>query len=268
MKDQPEMSEKSANSMSHHSENTCRILSLCGGGLSGAFSAAFLRDIEENTGKRLVDHFDLITGTSTGGIIALGLGLGIPASQLYDFYRDKGRKIFPQNVVKGLRWLHRSKYSAEALKQELRSVFGDRLLSESEIPLVVPSFNLGMNQVRLFKTRHNERFEIDHKIPAWKIARATSAAPTYLPVCREIFGLQLIDGGVWANNPVLVGLTESLSQFDVTAKSIRVLSIGTTIPVKRCRKKLDHAGVIGWPLALMVVWRRLRMSIPTAWTFW
>ena len=176
--------------MNTDQQNTLRILSLCGGGLSGAFSAAFLRDLERNSGKRLVDHFDLITGTSTGGIIALGLGLGISASQLYDFYRDKGSTIFPQSITKGLRWLHRSKYSSDALQRELQSVFGDRLLSESEVPLVIPSFNLGMNQVRLFKTRHNDRFEIDHKIPAWKIARATSAAPTYLPVCREILALR------------------------------------------------------------------------------
>ena len=72
-----------------------RILSLDGGGLMGAFSASVLATLERTTGRRLVDHFDLITGTSTGGIIAIGLGMGASAEQILRFYEEQGAAIFP-----------------------------------------------------------------------------------------------------------------------------------------------------------------------------
>ena len=227
-----------------------RILSLCGGGLNGSFSAGVLSQIEYATGEKIVDHFDLIVGTSTGGIIALGLGLGLPPDMLVRFYSEKGTKIFNQPSMGGFfSWaksLRRVKYNENALVSELRQVLGDRLLGESQIPLVIPSFDLERNEVRLFKTRHNPRFEFDHRIAAWKVARATSAAPTYLPACRDIAGAQLIDGGVWANNPIMVGLTEAMSEFKVMPGSIRILSLGTTTPVKRFRPSLDRAGISKW----------------------
>src|SRR6267378_3845802 len=74
-----------------------RILTIDGGGLKGALPAAFLAEIEEATGKRIVDHFDPITGTSTGGIIAIGLGLGIPARTILDFYVNEGPAVFRQD---------------------------------------------------------------------------------------------------------------------------------------------------------------------------
>jgi patatin-like phospholipase/acyl hydrolase len=72
-----------------------RILSLDGGGIKGAFTAAVLAEWEKRTGRVIVDHFDLIAGTSTGGIIALGLGLGLPAGEILEFYEKQGPKIFP-----------------------------------------------------------------------------------------------------------------------------------------------------------------------------
>lgn len=80
-------------------ESVFRILSLDGGGIKGAFGASVLATLEENTGCAIVDHFDLITGTSTGGIIALGLGLGLSARSIVDFYSEKGPTIFPSTSL-------------------------------------------------------------------------------------------------------------------------------------------------------------------------
>src|SRR4051794_19029634 len=97
-----------------------RILSIDGGGLKGALPAAFLAEVEEATGKRIVDNFDLITGTSTGGIIAIGLGLGIPAREILRFYQSHGPAVFRQDarrlwafekVYRAARQLRRAKYS-------------------------------------------------------------------------------------------------------------------------------------------------------------
>jgi patatin-like phospholipase/acyl hydrolase len=73
-----------------------QILSLDGGGIKGPFSSAVLAAIEEDLGVNVVDHFDLITGTSTGGIIALGLGLGLRPREIVEFHLSKGPQIFPR----------------------------------------------------------------------------------------------------------------------------------------------------------------------------
>ena len=122
-----------------------RILSIDGGGIRGVFPAAFLAEIEDNTGKRIVDNFDLIGGTSTGGIIALGLGLGIPAKAILEFYEEYGPTIFGQEPIntdsldeviehritkalRGLGHLFGSKYKTEPLKQSLNEILKGRKL--------------------------------------------------------------------------------------------------------------------------------------------
>ena len=226
-----------------------RILSLCGGGINGAIAAGVLKSVEETAGIKTADYFDLIVGTSTGGILALGLSLGIPATSLCEFYHSRGEKIFPPSA--DTRWgrfknLFRSKYSAEQLKGELESVLEDKQIGDCTTPVVIPTYNLSENKVRMFKTRHHVRFEKDHKIAAWKVARATSAAPTYLPACREIDQAQLIDGGVFANNPIMVGVTEAMGVFGIPSEDIEILSIGTTKAVRRHQRELDNAGLAGW----------------------
>lgn len=217
--------------------------------MNGAIAAGILKTVEETLGIKTADYFDLIVGTSTGGILALGLALGIPATSLNDFYHTRGEKIFPKSAssLRGLiRSIFCSKYSDEGLKCELQAVFNDRLLGDCRVPVVIPAYDLAGNKVRMFKTRHHDRFQIDHKIAAWKVARATSAAPTYLPACREIEHAQLIDGGVFANNPITVGATEALGVFGAAASDIEILSIGTTRAVKRHRASLDSAGLAMW----------------------
>src|SRR5688572_19194246 len=82
-----------------------RILSLDGGGIKGTFTSAVLAGLEEMTHKRIIDHFDLITGTSTGGIIAVALGLGVPAADLLQLYVKEGPAIFPIPRAGILAWV-------------------------------------------------------------------------------------------------------------------------------------------------------------------
>ena len=108
-----------------------RILSLDGGGIKGAFSASVLAALEETTGRRCVEHFDLITGTSTGGIIALGLGLGKSAQEIVEFYREHGPQIFRGTSLvertTGLwRQLWGPKHSHDVLRKALTQVLGDK----------------------------------------------------------------------------------------------------------------------------------------------
>ncbi len=207
-----------------------RILAIDGGGIKGVFPASFLAAVEDAIGDRIGNYFDLIVGTSTGGIIALGLGLGLSAQDILAFYEESGPEIFGGNrLVKTVRWLGVSKYSDRPLKEALESVFGDRRLGESANRLVVPSLNLENGEVYIYKTAHNPRFERDYKEKAVDVALATAAAPTYFPTHRSAAGTPLVDGGVWANNPTGMATVEAVGVLGWPAESLRVLSLGCTV---------------------------------------
>lgn len=230
------------------------ILALDGGGVKGLATAAILAKLEEDLDTKIVEHFDLLAGTSTGGLIAIGLGLGMRPADILKFYVEKGPRIF-HNPVKArnlMQWFRR-KYSRTSLEEALREVFGEKRLGDSERPLVIPSYDLDSEQVYLFKTPHHARLNRDWKVPAWQVALATSAAPTFFPTYTGVDSVRLIDGGVWANNPVIVAITEAVSMFCVPLQSIRVLSIGTTRPTVIRPGRLDGGGRLVWAAAAVDV---------------
>jgi patatin-like phospholipase/acyl hydrolase len=224
-----------------------QILSLDGGGIKGLFSAAVLANIEEDLGVRTADHFDLIAGTSTGGIIALGLGLGLRPREIVRFYVEEGPAIFRQvRWWTSLSWSWRRKYPQEPLKQALQRCFGEKRLCDSTKRIVVPSYNLDKDEVYLFKTPHHERLARDWKEPMWKVALATSAAPTFFPSCDDVDHIRLIDGGIWANNPTVVAIVEAYSMLSVPLESIATLSLGTTNTASNKPASLDKGGLWHW----------------------
>lgn len=236
--------------------NTCNpflILSLDGGGIKGLFSAAILAKLEEDLNIQLSDHFDLVSGTSTGGIIALGLGAGLRPAQIVEFYVREGPSIFAQRPWTGLQHLIARKFGADPLQAALRRCFGELKLGDSKKRLVVPSYNLSTEQVYVFKTPHHERLRRDYKDYMWQVAMATAAAPTYLPAFCGLDGNRLIDGGVWANNPAVVAITEAYSLLSVPLESIRLLSLGTTNDVT------DHPSYLNWGGSLL--WARSASGI-------
>lgn len=226
-----------------------QILSLDGGGIKGIFSAAILAAIEGDLSVKIEDHFDLIVGTSTGGIIALGLGLGLNPQQIVDFYVKNGTTIFNNtcNLRSVLHWAVR-KFSQKNLSAALNdpNVLGNKTLGESRKRLVIPSYNMEADEVYLFKTPHHERLRRDWKVPAWQVALATSAAPTYFPASRHIDHMRHIDGGVWANNPTMVGVVEAISMLNVSLDQIHVLSLGTSDEVIRRPSRLNWGGKLIW----------------------
>ncbi|PCI10589.1 patatin, partial [bacterium] len=231
-------------------EGQLNILSLDGGGIKGLFSAAVLAKLEEDHKVSIVDHFDLIVGTSTGGILAIALGLGLSPAELVEFYIEHGPKIFggaPEGKLRELiHHARRRKYGNEALQNSLQSVFGDRALGQSSKRLVIPAYNMGEDEVRLFKTAHHSRLMRDWKLPAWEIAMATSAAPTYFPAWHGIDDQRLVDGGVWANNPTMVGIIEAKSVLGASLEQIRVMSLGTCDDLVNRPGNLDEGGLLAW----------------------
>lgn len=203
---------------------TFKILSIDGGGIKGLYSAQVLARIEKSTGKSIGDHFDMICGTSTGGLIALGLSVGKSAEELVTFYTEKGPKIFPTvnariplQFQRGWQFAKqlfiRGKFTNKELKNTLNETFGDQVLGDSQNLLCIPSFRLIKGEPTVFKFPHKEGgFYRDRDMPMVDAALATSAAPTYFPI-HEYDDELFVDGGIWANNPSLCGLLEALKFF-------------------------------------------------------
>jgi uncharacterized protein len=218
----------------------------------GAFSASALATLERMTGLRAVNHFDLITGTSTGGIIAIGLAMGATADEILRFYEKQGAGIFPQvngvgGWLKTLRNLRRPKFSPETLRKAIASVVGDQPLKAARTRLAIPVYDASMGRIYVFKTPHNPDGALDAETPAVDVALATSAAPTYfpahtMPAHRGVF----IDGGVWANCPTMVGIVEAIAFCGQKLEDIHVLSISTTNYPFRIAKPIQLGGLFGW----------------------
>lgn len=227
-------------------KNKRRVLALDGGGIKGVFAAAFLETIEDATGKRIADHFDLIAGTSTGGIIALGLGLGMSAREITQFYVNDGPRIFNQHnpldthgrIAKLKGWLCRqqntgrqfiaSKYDAAELRKALERAFQSKRLGDSSVRLIVPAYHADKEDVYVFKTKHHPRLQVDWKESAVNVALATAAAPTYFQAHPMPSGAPLIDGGIWANNPAGLAAVEARSVLGWKDDDLYIIRLGCT----------------------------------------
>jgi len=213
-----------------------RILSIDGGGINGTCPAAFLATLEEDTGQPIGRYFDLIAGTSTGGILAIGLAMGIPAKELLKLYVERGPYIFGQSGERAnsrtnrwrqtLRHLVKPKHDADALRAELESVLGTKRIGDAQRRLLIPAWDADHRSVYIYKTAHHWRLKTDYKKLALDAAMATAAAPTYFRRHRTADNVGLLDGGVWANNPIALAVVEAMALLDWRAEDLRILSLG------------------------------------------
>ncbi|MCK1360481.1 patatin-like phospholipase family protein [Bradyrhizobium sp. 199] len=244
-----------------------RILSLDGGGIKGLFSATVLSELEQRflDGQPITKHFDLVTGTSTGGIIALGLGAGLRASELVEMYSHRGAEIFPERGsvrrnLQAFRNLVHYYYERNALENVLLDVLGAKLLGDSIVRLCIPAFEGRDSEVFVFKTPHHADYRVDRLEPMVKVALATSAAPTFFrPLEHE--GYTLVDGGVWANNPIMLAVVEALICFNLERDQIDVLSIGCgDDPYIVSEAQLNSGGKLAWNDVIFAAMRLQSLS--------
>ncbi len=181
-------------------------------------------------GRSIADFFDLIAGTLTGGILALGLGAGFTAAELRDLYIKRGCEVFPPfGRVRG--WFRERRryarylYDQDALQPILTDQLGDRLFGDSRSRLCIPAFEGRHSEVFVFKTPHHLDYKTDRFERMVTVGLATAAAPTYFRPL-EHGGYTRVDGGVWANNPVMLAVIEALTCFDIAREQIDVLSLG------------------------------------------
>jgi uncharacterized protein len=228
------------------SEVPFRALSLDGGGLRGVFAAACLAHLEAHSVRSIADYVDVIAGTSTGAIIALGLAAGLSGQDILDFYEQHGPTIFGRKRSIGER-LFRPKYSNDALKSALKEVFGDRIMNDLLVPVCIPSYELCEGTPRVFKDDHHPHLHWGGTLPVWKVALASAAAPLYLPTVSVGSHDNHIDGGVWANNPVMVAITEGIRYFSRPIDEVIVVSLGTGTSVPRIAPRdFRGMGILDW----------------------
>jgi predicted acylesterase/phospholipase RssA len=225
-----------------------KVLTLDGGGIRGVVPARVLEELERRLGRPVADVFDMVAGTSTGGIIALGLakpdangGPAYSAEEMLGLYMKHGPKIFPHSFLLEVKTLHgviRARYPAEPLEELLHERFGETMLSEALTEVVIPTYDLSAPGPFFFKREYARSSEHDWNVPMAKVARATSAAPTYFgPAVLPPFddGTRehaLVDGGTFANNPAISAYADALRKAGDDTH-VLVVSVGTGQPSQK-----------------------------------
>lgn len=196
-----------------------------GGGIRGVFAVAILLSIEEELGKPVGDVFDVIAGTSTGAIIAASIALKLKMSDVLEDYKTYGEKIFRRQAKVGL---FRTVYSDRYLKRFFQKVFGDLTLADIEKPLLIPAVDLTHGNPYVHRSNFGSASrETDLSVKLWDAVLSSCSAPVYFPPNNMGNKFLSIDGGLWANNPSLVSITEVRNQFQEKIENIEILSIGT-----------------------------------------
>jgi len=227
-----------------------RILSIDGGGIRGLIPAKLLAELERelkhsDPDKKLYEHFDLICGTSTGAILAIAIALGIPASMMVKFYKEHAQMIFPKWYLKVLprksRAIITSIYSNKELRKKLKEIYSAAnggippILNDLKTKVCIPVFNGNDGQINVLKTRHHNEYFRDYKLPAHEVALSSASAPVYYPPHTFSFSnehgtgvnVNMIDGGIFANNPSLIGLLEATEKLGYSFSDVSLLSLGT-----------------------------------------
>ena len=242
------------------STNTYRVLSLDGGGIRGIVPAVILQRLLAEPGLgRLLDNADLIAGTSTGGLIALGIAHGLDLARMRDLYVKKGPKIFDDSWLDDLVDLGRlrgAEYGNKALRRELGKLFGQTTLGQLKKRVLITSFDLD-NEDR----RHDRRSwkpKLFHNFPgpntdrsqlAYKVGLYTSAAPTYFP---SVDGY--IDGSVYASNPSMCALAQTQDQRYKPTPSLDnvvLLALGTGTSLYYIKGRSHDWGYVQWAKPLV-----------------
>ena len=233
-----------------------RVLAIDGGGIRGLIPALVLAELERRAGRRTFELFDLIAGTSTGGILACALCAPepLPASEVVKLYEEEGPEIFDRSLFQRIRsadGLLDEKYDDAALDRALERFLGQKRLSESRPDLIVPVYDTALPGPYFFKTSKARESPAEHDFPLSVVARATSAAPTYFePV--EAAGRSMVDGGVFAANPAMCALAEVLAT--VAPRDVVLLSLGTGQRTQRREfGEIKDWGVAKWARPILDV---------------
>ena len=237
------------------SSSEFRILALSGGGYLGLYAAVVLAELEARVGEPLGRRFDLIAGTSVGGLLSMALAFEVPMAELVKLFLERGEEVFssrrlPTGAVPRLLDLSRSvmgpKYTGEALRKELTRHFGKRTLGDALHAVVVPAVDVTRSVTKVFKTPHAQASLGDAGLSAVDVTLATCAAPAFFP-CVKVGDKLYADGGLFAVAPDQVALHEAELFMGAKPSKVRMLSVGTaTMGYQPMEKPEADVGAVGW----------------------
>lgn len=215
-------------------KKTFKVLSIDGGGIRGIYSAHILKRIEDEFNIKLKDHFDLISGTSTGAIIAGSIACDIDLGEVVSLYKHHGKDIFPKSWICKIPLLRKlgnlsltsSKYDKKYLKKILDEKFKNVKLGEVDKPLIIPSSDIANGKVFVFKSQYDKDFVRDKHTRVADAILCSCSAPTYFNP-SETDNYLLADGGLWANNPSLVSVIDAKRRLGIDLSDVKIFSIGT-----------------------------------------
>jgi patatin-like phospholipase/acyl hydrolase len=242
---------------------TRRLLCLSGGGYRGLFTAVILERIEERLQRagvaRLRDHFELIAGTSVGGLLACGLTAGIPAKRLRETLEEHGPAVFPRQPLGALRQVFGTRYSADALERVVVKCLGpaskDRLPNVQHA-LIIPAVSWITGEAVLYQSAGLVGTAAAMPVALLDVCLATSAAPTYFPAhAIDTSGHRdvMVDGGLAANAPDLIALSAAMRRWALPMNAFEVVSIGTAgSPAGGIAGNVPQSG-IGWARSARIV---------------
>ncbi|MGE5415951.1 MAG: CBASS cGAMP-activated phospholipase [Acidobacteriota bacterium] len=233
------------------------VLSIDGGGIRGIIPARILQEIEKRTKKPIAELFHLIAGTSTGGILALGLTKAgpngrpqYPAEKLLEMYETEGAQIFSRSLwhrVTAIGSLIEEKYPSDGIETVLDEYFKQARLKDALTNVLITSYEIERRNPFFFKSR-KAKMGADSDFLVKHVARATSAAPTYFEPAQIKNGKNdywaLVDGGVFANNPAMCAYVEAKKNYP-DADDILVVSLGTG----SLTRPLPYEEATGWGMA-------------------
>jgi hypothetical protein len=247
--------------MANGEAKSIKVLSIDGGGIRGIIPATILGEMQRRLGGNLCNFFDLIAGTSTGGIIAVGIGTachgGGPYSpdELVNLYVQNGAAIFKKNLLTPEKELFAPKYSPAALEATLAQFFQNTELKSALTPLLISSYDL-QAQLPFFFKSHRIAGDAAWNWPVTSVARATSAAPTYFPPLHLAKGNEdyaLVDGGVFVNNPAMAAYAEARALYPDSARFV-IVAVGTGDRQDRIAyTEAKDWGLLGWAKQLVPV---------------
>ncbi len=204
-----------------------KILCIDGGGIRGIYPAYILHRIEEEYKIKINKFFDMVIGTSTGSIIAGAISIDYSLKDIVRIFEEKSSDIFRKRLF-SFCGIVKSQYDKTVLQKILELTLGSKTLSETKIRLVIPATDIRNGNVHVFKSNYLSEFVRDKNIKISDAILASCSAPTYFDPQKVGDAMyNLVDGGLWANNPSMVALTEAIGKLCYDKNDVKILSIGT-----------------------------------------
>ena len=234
------------------------ILAVDGGGTRGIYAAQILAKVEEALGQQVKDCFDLLAGTSTGSIIAGAAAAGIPLGEVVGLFEREAARIFGKaRFPSCISFLWCSRYSRASLEKVLQKYLPQTVLRDISTPLMITSADISTGGVHVFKSRYlddlGEPYERDGDVLLEDAILASCAAPTFFDP-KSVGPYLLTDGGLWANNPSIIALSEAISKFGKGIEEVRVFSIGTGHTTNMYSKRSSWGLLTGWGRKKLVLY--------------